>query len=81
MVANLATLVAHDGLVLASFLGGCEAHRVGHHELPSANLTAADLECSLVAAGLRIVALDRIETPEMAPEGFDHIFATACLKG
>ncbi len=36
---------------------------------------------ALSAAGLRILTLDRVDTPAMIDEGFDHIFVAACVKG
>jgi hypothetical protein len=81
MVETLASFVEPGGLLLATFLGGCTSYRVGSTEAPSANLAADDIRGAIENAGLTMHELTRVDVPELADDGFDHIFLTAAGRG
>ena len=72
-------LVASNGLFVAAYLGGCEEYNVGGRWLRSANLNQADIECALAKSGAKDIRLQRFDTPTLASEGFDHIFAVTAI--
>lgn len=77
MTHNAFGIVAVGGLFVAAYLGGCKAYAVGDKWVVSADLTQVDIERALVESGAKNIQIKRIDTPELAPEGFDHIFAVS----
>lgn len=77
MVANAIEYVRPGGSFIGSALGGCSAYRVGEQWLPSPNLGADEIANALRRAGLVAPEIVRFETPDLASDGFDHIYAFA----
>ncbi|HYN35162.1 MAG TPA: hypothetical protein VES40_21235 [Ilumatobacteraceae bacterium] len=75
MIANAAGHVSSGGWFIGSALGGCRAYRVGDHWLPSPALDANDLTAALIESGVAPIEITRFDTPQLADDGFDHIFA------
>jgi NNMT/PNMT/TEMT family len=80
MLRNLGSLIEDGGLLLAAFLGGCDRYKVGARWLPSPNLREDDISRGLTEAGLNIKELRRFETPQLAVDGFDHIYVAAAIR-
>lgn len=80
MTKNAFEIVADDGLFVATYLGGCTKYRVGRRWLSCANVSEDDIRSALVNAGAKKVTVWRFDTPEMAHEGFNHIFAAVAEK-
>lgn len=75
MTQNAFKSVESGGLFVAAYLGGCSEYLVGEEWFPSAEVTEADIKEAFSAAGASNLQVWRYETPEMAEDGFDHIFA------
>jgi NNMT/PNMT/TEMT family len=80
MIKTLASFVEPGGLLFATFLGGCTSYRVGSTAAPSANLTERDIRDAIENAGLTTQELTRVNVPELAEDGFDHIYLTAAKR-
>lgn len=81
-VFNEMTKVAFDivvpgGLFVGAYLGECKEYAVGDKWVVSADLNQADIMHALVCSGAINIQIKRIDTPELAPEGFDHVFAVS----
>lgn len=72
-------IVASNGLFVAAYLGECEEYAVGERRLKSANLKQADIESALADSGAKDIRIQRFDTPTLASEGFDHIFAVTAI--
>ena len=80
MTKNAFSLVAPGGLFVSCYLGGCESYAVGDSVVKSVNLQEEDLTLALKRAGAEDIEIIRYETPENAPDGFDHIFVASAVK-
>jgi NNMT/PNMT/TEMT family len=77
MLRSAAMPLRPGGAFLASFLGGCEAYRVGRAWYPSPDLAFIDLAEGLDRAGIDVATVQLLPTSAMRPDGFDHIYVAA----
>lgn len=80
MIANTFDIVEQGGIYVGAYLGGCKAYAVGDEWVNSADLYPEDVERALLDAGAVNVTVERFETPEMAPEGFEFVMTAIAEK-
>lgn len=75
MTKNAFNIVAVGGLFVAAYLGGCKEYAVGDKWIKSADLSQHDIQVVFEECGAKDITIERFNTPSLAEEGFDHIFA------
>lgn len=80
MTRNAFAMTQIGGLFVATYLGGCKAYAVGDKWVSSADLNEADIDRALLSSGATNIAITKIDTPTLAAEGFDHIFAVTAER-
>lgn len=80
MTKRAFSIVAPGGVFVAAYLGGCSRYRVGRKWIASASITEEDIELAFKKSHAKKVKIWRFETPEMAHDGFTHIFAVVAEK-